>query len=203
MLSLPLASATGQHLWSVTGAASATGAPAPPARAVSATQSSAPAAAAQVPSSAPRTVPDRVLAPAIGLDAEVEPYTDEMVRARDGVDPDTTDRVAWWTGAGSPSTRADNTVYLYGHTWHRPAVFNEIGRLASGDVIIVQTDAGDVRYRVTGRFVVDKDDLAGDTRVRAAVPGRLLLIGCYRETGNERYTTENLVVQAELAADAR
>ncbi len=161
--------------------------------------SATPPARASATPPAPSVVPRRVIAPVIGLDAIVEPYTEEMVRDQNGsVRPARVDRVAWWSGGGTPSVRADNTVYLYGHTWNRPAVFNDIGHLQPGDEVVVRGDRGEVRYGVTGQYVVDKDDLAADPRVRAAVPGRLLLIGCYRQTGLERYTTHNIVVQAQL-----
>jgi hypothetical protein len=34
--------------------------------------------------------------------------------------------------------------------------------------------------------------------VVAAVPGRLVLLGCYRETGHEDHTTRTIVVTAQL-----
>ncbi len=148
---------------------------------------------------APATVPTRLVAPDIQLDAEVYDYTDEMVQRQDGVNPDDLDRVAWWSGGGSPHRWADNTVYLYGHTWWRPAVFNDIGRLQPGQPVEVHTDHGVVRYEVTGAFVVAKEGLGSDSRVTARVPGQLLLIGCFRE-GEERYTTENIVVVARVVA---
>ena len=144
-------------------------------------------------------MPHRLVAPTIGLDAEVETYTDEMVREEGGVNPDSLWRVAWWNGGGSPHALADNTVYLYGHTWNKPAVFNKIGQLQPGQPVEVRTDQGRVRYRVTGAFVVDKDDLATDPKVTAAAPGRLLLVGCYRQRGDERRTSENIVVVAQVA----
>ncbi|MDP9394537.1 MAG: class F sortase [Actinomycetota bacterium] len=138
-------------------------------------------------------------ADSIGLNASVEPYTDEMVRHSDGgVNPRDPYTVAWWSGGSPPSARATSTAYLYGHTWYRPAVFNRIKELQRGDRVWLTTSEGVLWYEVERTYVVPKSELPDDPRVTKAVAGRLLLIGCYRESGWERRTTENVVVQAQL-----
>ena len=140
-----------------------------------------------------------VEAPAIGLRAAVTPWTDEQVAAHGGaVTPSTLWEVAWWTGGGIPGSHADNTVYLYGHTWTGPAVFNRVRELGRGDTVVMTTRAGRLEYVVGQTFTVAKDDLADHPLVREGHPGRLLLIGCYRETGREERTTRNVVVVAQL-----
>jgi sortase (surface protein transpeptidase) len=142
--------------------------------------------------------------PAIGLRAQVSTYTDAQVAAAGGVvHPATLWEVAWWSGGGMPGSHADNTVYLYGHTWKEPAVFNRIIQLARGDAVFVTTSSGRLEYVVDSRTILPKTALASDPGVRAAVPGRLLLIGCYRRTGREQATTQNVVVRAHLASGQR
>lgn len=174
----------------VPAAATATVAPAPP-------QSSRPAreARAQVPESSPVLLE----APAIGLRATVTPWSEQQVAAHGGaVTPSSLWEVAWWTGGGTPGSHATNTVYLYGHTWTAPAVFNRVKELSRGDVVVVTTRAGRLVYVVERSFTVAKAELDDHPLVREAHPGRLLLIGCFRETGREEHTTRNVVVVAQL-----
>ena len=161
--------------------------------------SSRPAAASRpfVPPSAPRVLE----APSIGLAAKVTPYTPEQVAEQGGaVDPSSLWAVAWWTGGGTPGSHADNTVYLYGHTWKEPAVFNRIKELEPGEPVFVTTRTGRLRYVVDDVFTVDKVALTDHPTVVERRPGRLLLLGCYRETGREERTTRNVVVVAHMGA---
>lgn len=148
----------------------------------------------------PPSDPRMVEAPEIGLKADVTPYTPREVAAHDGaVKPSSLWEVAWWTGGGTPGSHADNTVYLYGHTWKEPAVFNHIKELRRGDPVFVTTRTGRLRYVVDSSFTVAKTDLTKTPTVAAAMPGRLLLLGCYRATGREEHTTRNVVVIAHIA----
>ena len=148
----------------------------------------------------PESRPLVVEAPAIGLAAHVSPYTAADVRRNGGVvKPPSLWDVSWWTGGGTPGTRSPNTVYLYGHTWKEPAVFNRLKDLEVGDEVYVTTAKGRLKYIVQGLFTVSKPGLPTNKEVTAVVPGRLLLLGCYRETGREEHTTRNIVVTAQLA----
>lgn len=147
----------------------------------------------------PQSAPKLLEAPSIALRAAVTPYTPAEAAANGGaVTPSTLWAVAWWTGGGTPGTDAENTVYLYGHTWKEPAVFNRVKELEPGAAVHVTTVSGRVHYVVDGSFTVPKTELADHPAVSAAVPGRLVLIGCYRETGLEEHTTRNVVVTAHL-----
>jgi LPXTG-site transpeptidase (sortase) family protein len=115
------------------------------------------------------------------------------------VKPSTLWDVAWWTGGGMPGSHTGNTVYLFGHTWKEPAVFNHIKELRRGDSVFVTTATGRLRYLVDSSFTVAKTDLSRTPAVAAGIPGRLLLLGCYRATGREEHTTRNVVVIAHLA----
>lgn len=128
------------------------------------------------------------------------PYTAAEVAATGGVvKPSTLWLVAWWTGGGTPGSDADNTVYLFGHTWKEPAVFNRVKELRPRADIYLTTRTGRLHYLVDGSFTVAKEDLGDHPAVTAVVPGRLVLIGCFRETGLEAHTTSNLVVTAHIA----
>lgn len=148
----------------------------------------------------PLAVPTHLAVPALGIDADVEEYTDAQVAAAGGwVNPAHRDVVAWWSGGGTPGKPADNTVYLYGHVSSKPAVFNALADVTVGDTIDVTTSAGTLTYRVTDILPpVLKNDLPDLPDVAAAVPGRLVLIGCHRdENQGTKPTTRNLVVIAQ------
>jgi hypothetical protein len=150
----------------------------------------------------PASAPELVEVPSIGLRAAVTPYSPAEVAANGGaVRPATLWTVAWWTGCGTPGSHADNTVYLYGHTWKELAVFNRVTELKRGAVVRVTTRAGVLDYVVDGSFTVEKTKLDEHPTVTAASPGRLLLVGCHRETGREERTTRNIVVTAHLEDD--
>ena len=171
---------------------SAAGGPAPAVVASSSPSSHA------IASSRP-TTPLLLEVPAIALKAAITAYTPAEVAANGGaVKPPTLFSVSWWTGGGSPGPAARNTVYLYGHTWKEPAVFNRIKELRVGDRVVVTTTGGRLVYVVDGSFTVNKPDLVTTARVTRATPGRLLLIGCYRATGHEAHTTANIVVTTHL-----
>lgn len=190
----------------VSGQAAAPGAglaPRVPTVASSATPSDPGAVAVPDPAPAPAAVPAsrplRLEVPALGLVATVRASTAAEVAAAGGaVHPATLWEVVWWSGGGAPGTDSDNTVYLYGHTWREPAVFNGLRRLHDGDEVRLVTANGVLRYLVDEVFTVAKPEFAGSPKVTAAVPGRLLLVGCFRQTGEEATTTRNLVVTAQL-----
>lgn len=147
--------------------------------------------------------PIHLSVPRIGIDAAISEYTNEMVvKTKGAVEPPTLDTVSWWSGGGTPGTDATNTMYLYGHTWIHPAVFNRIKELVPGDEIFVTTSNGVLRYVVNDQnyqFQVPKPQLPTDPRVTESAAGRLLLIGCWRVTGLEKTTTSNVVVVAHLS----
>ncbi|WP_165350388.1 class F sortase [Xylanimonas protaetiae] len=160
----------------------------------------------EAPLVVPAATPVRVLIPAIGVDAPIEVYTDAMVAAADGwIDPTTHDVVSWWQGGGTPSSDPDNTVYLYGHVSRLEAVFNYLHSVVPGTEVTVVTEAGEIVYVVQEVLEpVGKEALPDDPRINAQVPGRLVLIGCYREPDQgRRRTTHNIVVIAHQVDSAK
>ncbi len=183
--------------------------PAPPATSP-ATTAAAPTTPTDSPSAPSRQIepapPTHLSVPDIGIDADVEEYTDAQVAAAGGwVDPVHRHVVAWWSGGGTPGLPADNTVYLYGHVSASPAVFNPLASAAVGDVIELTTASGVLTYRVTEVLPpILKADLPDVPEVAEASPGRLVLIGCHRDADQgSRPTTKNTVVIAEQATPAR
>lgn len=148
----------------------------------------------------PLAAPIRLVVPDQSVDAAVEEYTNQQVAAEGGwVNPLHRDVVAWWSGGGTPGIPADNTVYLYGHVSSKPAVFNWLADAAIGDTIDLTTSAGTISYLVTEVLPpVLKSELPNVPEVAAAVPGRLVLIGCHRdEDQGTKPTTKNTVVIAQ------
>lgn len=148
----------------------------------------------------PLAAPTHLAIPELDIDAAVEEYTNDQVDSAGGwVDPPRRDVVAWWSGGGTPGDPADNTVYLYGHVSRLSAVFNPLAVAASGQLILLTTAAGTLTYRVTEVLPpIPKSELPDVPEVSAAVPGRLLLIGCHRDPDQgRRPTTMNTVVIAE------
>jgi len=148
----------------------------------------------------PEAAPVSLAIPAIGLRAAVTEYPDAMVAAHGGaVNPESLTDVSWWSGGGTPGADSRHTVYLYGHTWREPAVFNDLKQLTPGAEVLLTTSTGVLRYVVDRCFTVPKPSFPFHVEVTRDAPGRLLLVGCYRETGLELATTQNVVVTAHLA----
>lgn len=149
------------------------------------------------------SAPENLSIEAVGIEAPVTAYTDADVAANDGwVDPPEIDAVSWWAGGGTPGSAATNTVYLYGHVSHLDAVFNRLRDTQVGETVTLTTATGTLEYAVVEVLEpIAKEDLPSDARVTAAVPGRLVLIGCYRGPDQgARPTTHNTVVLAQLVA---
>lgn len=158
------------------------------------------------------TIPTCISIPAIEVKADVLEYTNEMVEKSNGsVNPDYMNEVAWWSGGGKPliseTDKPDNpevvdfTVYLYGHSSNnddRKVVFDDLDLLMIGDQIFLDTEAGQFVYVVDNVFILEKADFTSDPRVLEDIPGRLLLISCWRSWSGAAPTTENVVVSANL-----
>lgn len=179
--------------------------------------------AAAVPSAPPL----RLSVTALGIDAEVSPYTvAEAARGTDGltgarcladgvitcVDPASPGSVVWQVGGtagvafgSEPGTDSAGTVYLYGHAGAgTAAVFDDIERLKPGDEAVVTTANGKLTYRVQRTIITAKSAFASIPEAIDQVPGRLLLISCDHSAGatlsNGGYSTGNLVVVLQREA---
>lgn len=149
----------------------------------------------------PVCAPERISSPTISLDARVYKMTSADVNGSGDVDPRYFDAVAFDSEVGSaPGTDAKNTTYLYGHSSYVDnVVFNHLNDLSVGDKVYIDTCSEKLTFVVEDMYTVLKPDLAKDPRFRIAQPGRVNLVACYRAKGNERFTTENIVVQLQLS----
>ena len=86
---------------------------------------------------------------------------------------------------------SDNSVL----SGHRTTVFNRLGELAKGDLILVKTTAGTFTYAVRAFRIVDRDDKTVIVPRQTAV---LTLTTCY-PFNNIGRTTDAFIVTADLA----
>ena len=161
------------------------------------------------------TEPTHIDIPSIGVDANIFEYTNEMVNETGGtVDPEYMDDVAWWSGGGRPGATLSNTVdtpelvdftvFLYGHSSNnddRKVVFDDLDLLTTNDQIFIDTEVGQFVYIVDSVFILEKPDFTADSRILEDIPGRLLLISCWRSWSGAAPTTENVVVIANLVGN--
>ncbi|GAA1982815.1 class F sortase [Microbacterium pumilum] len=154
-------------------------------------------AAATVPTSSPTATtvaagddvpvarPTHLSFPAAGIDGPVDEYTAADAQAEGGINPSTLDTISWYSGIADalPGTAATNTVYLFGHSWVQPAVFNGLADVVVGDRATVTTANGILTYAVDEVITMAKADFTSDPRVIAVVPGRLALVTCRRPDG--------------------
>lgn len=133
----------------------------------------------------PSSRPLHLRFPAAGVDGEIEEYTADDAAADGGINPASLDTISWYSGVPDPlpGTDAKNTVYIFGHTWIEPAVFNGLDEVQPGDIATVDTEQGTLYYAVEETIVMEKDDFSSDPTVSAIVPGRLVLVTCHRPEG--------------------
>lgn len=150
----------------------------------------------------PAAPPTRLVFPAAGIDGPVEEYTATDAAAEGGIDPETLDTIAWYSGVPDPEpgTDARNTVYIFGHAWIEPAVFNDLVDVEAGDEATLTTANGELVYAVDEVVHMAKSDFTQDARVTAVVPGRLALVTCYRPDGWDpsAHAPDNTVVFLHL-----
>ncbi len=119
----------------------------PPAPAVTTGPEAAPVALAD-------STPARVVIPAIGVDARIEPRgldsNRDLATASDYRD------VAWYDSGPRPGEPGN--AILNGHVswWTGDAVFTKLSRLRAGDVVrVVRADGTALTFKVRGKTVVD------------------------------------------------
>ncbi|WP_243076142.1 class F sortase [Microbacterium sp. SS28] len=158
--------------------------------------------ATDVPQDVPMAAPTRLVFPAAGIDGAVEEYTEADAAAEGGVNPASLDTISWYSGVPNPMPGSDalNTVYIFGHSWVEPAVFNGLKGVQPGERATLTTAEGDLVYEVDEVITMAKPDFTQDPRVVAVVPGRLALVTCFRPAGWDRdaHAPDNTVVFLHL-----
>ncbi|QIG38822.1 class F sortase [Microbacterium sp. 4R-513] len=166
--------------------------------------SATPAAANGVIEDVPVAAPMHLSFPAAGIDGDIEEYTAADAAAAGGIDPATLDTISWYSGVPDPMPGSDarNTVYIFGHSWVEPAVFNGLKDVQRGDEATVTTAAGELVYKVVDTLTLAKGDFSDDPAVAAVVPGRLALVTCSRPDGWDpnAHAPDNTVVFLHLVA---
>ncbi|MFD5448012.1 class F sortase [Streptomyces sp. NPDC003470] len=124
-------------------------------------------------------VPDRVVIPAIQVDAPIMPVgldADGWVGAPPPEDPNL---AGWFTGAVSPGENGTAVVVGHVDNTQGPAVFYGLGALKKGNrVEVSRQDGRTAVFEIYGVEVFEKDDFPGD-RVYAAKGGpELRVITC-------------------------
>ncbi len=110
--------------------------------------------------------------------------------------PPTSTEVFRWADRGLPGCPADDTVFLLGHTVRAGGgVFDHLQSVQPGQEIVLKTKAGTIRYEVESTQLYDKETIADRDHVYAAVPGRLVLVGCFLNPDGS-VQTKNFVVMA-------
>lgn len=136
----------------------------------------------------PVSRPVHLTFPAAMIDGPVDEYTAAQAEAEGGINPESLDTISWYSGIADsiPGTDATNTVYIFGHTWVEPAVFNGLVDVSVGDEATLQTETGTLTYAVDEIINMSKDDFTSNETVKAIVPGRLVLVTCHRPDGWDR-----------------
>jgi hypothetical protein len=149
----------------------------------------------------PASPPVRLVIPALGVNAEVEPVADDA-QGRMAA-PSRPERVGWYR-AGTMPGDAGNAV-LDGHLdWtNGPAVFWHLTKLGSGDQVIVVTANGTQVNFIVDSTVVFPFDARPQGLFTKAGPPSLALVTCSGPWDRQRGTyVDRLVVHATLAPPA-
>jgi sortase A len=133
-------------------------------------------------STLPPAIPDRVVIPAIDLDAPIVPVSQTMTKV-DGQEqptfeiPDT--RAAGWHETSAPLGAPGNTV-LNGHNTTHGEVFRDLYKLKEGDEIVVYSWAISYTYTVSETLILAEAGRPLEVRVENA--------SYIQPTGDERLT---------------
>ncbi|RYF27978.1 MAG: sortase, partial [Chloroflexi bacterium] len=112
------------------------------------------------------------------------------------------DLPGWWKWRDDvttyPGTQTQTSVWIFGHAQSSPSmVFNPLMTTVVGDRVVLTTSAGKLAYQVQDEpFLVLKDQMSNRKDVFTSHPGRLVLVTCNVEGGQD--TLYNRVVFAQL-----
>ncbi|MBS45060.1 MAG: peptidase C60 sortase A and B [Nocardioides sp.] len=142
--------------------------------------------------------PDRLVIPAVGIDAPVVPIQNDGTELAPPADPDV---VGWWTGSALPGAVFGQTV-VTGHTVHTGGgAMSAIEALSEGDRVVLRAEGSRMVYRVTLVIDISKEGVAeyasglfGQQRVDPE-GARLMLVTCTDWDGSEWQS--NIVTFAE------
>ena len=120
--------------------------------------------------------------------------------AQNALVPPTSTEVFRWADRGLPGCPAKDTVFLLGHTVRAGGgVFDRLQSVQLGQEIVLKTKTGVIRYEVESTKLYDKETIDDRDHVYAAVPGRLVLVGCFLNPDGSTQT-KNFVVMARTTS---
>lgn len=137
--------------------------------------------------------PQRLVVPALTIDAPVVPIGAPGGVLTPPADPQV---LGWWADGARPGA-ARGSALVTGHTVHTGGgAMDDLERLGRGDRVWMTTDAGRIGYSVRRVAVLGKGELAerAEEIFDQSVPGRLVLITCEDWNGVEYLS--NVVVTA-------
>lgn len=117
-------------------------------------------------------------------------------------------RVYWWREHAAPAVPSKGTVYIYGHacTHYALCTFNNLHKLAPGDLVRITTTRGTLTYRaVTRPFRLAKTaaGIGASTIYDYGVRNRLILITCAYEPDGASPWNWVLITRLTAAATPR
>ena len=128
--------------------------------------------------------PQRLVVPALGIDAPVVPIGAPGGVLTPPADPQV---LGWWADGARPGATRGSAL-VTGHTVHSGGgAMDDLERLGRGDRVWMTTDAGRIGYSVRRVAVLGKGELAerAEEVFDQTVPGRLVLITCEDWNGVE------------------
>ena len=134
----------------------------------------------------------------------VQIYQGKLVATSDGIDPPAQPGVLTDADTTLPGT-GQGTTAIWGHSQSSPPlVFNFLSDLTQADVdggsqvVLYGPEGQQLVYQIDSIPLIDKDKLDTHREFRDRTAGRLLLITCHLDHGNDSY--QNLVVIAHLVS---
>jgi LPXTG-site transpeptidase (sortase) family protein len=155
--------------------------------------------AAGVPSAAEkraRHAPSRIVIPSLAIDA---PVISVGLKDDGSMEIPGAAEAGWFKLGAWPGDEVGSAV-LAGHVdhAHKPGVFIELRRLEVGSIIVLADETGrELRYTVSERFQVDKDELPTAELFRRNGPAILTLITCGGIFDRKHHSyRDNIVIRA-------
>ncbi|MEW1867182.1 class F sortase [Streptomyces caelestis] len=148
----------------------------------------------------PYAVPDRVVIPAIQVDAPVVPVGLDAEGWVDAPPPQDPNLAGWFTGAVSPGEKGTAVVVGHVDNAQGPAVFYGLGALQKGNrVEVTRKDGRTVVFEIYGVEVFAKNDFPGDRVYASKGTAELRVITCGGGFSPQSGYDGNVVVFARLA----
>lgn len=112
------------------------------------------------------------------------------------------DQPVWWADSELPGTDSPGTTFILGHNYSGAdsVPFSVLETVSPGNTIQIGTSNGTLNYRVDQVLKTPKSAFSDPTQLESLikpVPGRLVLMTCDTENGQDTY--DNFVVIAQLS----